>query len=106
MESASSRPPRRFGVFGGTFDPPHIGHVAVARQLAETGDLDEVVWCQEEPQNMGARNYLHPHFTRMFADGPPLRWECRPESASPATGSPKAHRIEQADLLARVFESA
>jgi nicotinate-nucleotide adenylyltransferase len=31
-------------VFGGTFDPPHIGHVAVARQLAETGDLDEVVW--------------------------------------------------------------
>ena len=74
--------------------------------LSTFGALDEVVWCQEEPQNMGARNYLHPYFTRMFAAGPRLRWVCRPESASPATGSPKAHRIEQADLLARVFESA
>jgi len=36
--------PRRLGVFGGTFDPPHIGHVAVARQLLETGDLDDIVW--------------------------------------------------------------
>ncbi len=36
--------PRRLGVFGGTFDPPHIGHLAVARQLVETDDLDEVVW--------------------------------------------------------------
>lgn len=45
---AESRPqedrPVRLGVFGGTFDPPHIGHVSVARELQESGALDEVLW--------------------------------------------------------------
>ena len=34
----------RLGVFGGTFDPPHIGHVSVARGLQESGALDEILW--------------------------------------------------------------
>jgi nicotinate-nucleotide adenylyltransferase len=36
--------PSLLGVFGGTFDPPHIGHVSVVRELQESGTLDEVVW--------------------------------------------------------------
>ena len=44
MEPGSGARPRRLGVFGGTFDPPHIGHLAIARQLVETDDLDKVVW--------------------------------------------------------------
>ena len=36
--------PVRLGVFGGTFDPPHMGHVSVARELHESGALDQVVW--------------------------------------------------------------
>ena len=35
---------RRIGVFGGTFDPPHIGHVAVARDVADRLGLDRVLW--------------------------------------------------------------
>ncbi len=56
MEPASAPTgPRRFGVFGGTFDPPHIGHVSVARELMETGDLDEVVWmpARQSPHKPG-----------------------------------------------------
>lgn len=34
---------RRIGVFGGTFDPPHLGHVSVARSVLEALSLDEVV---------------------------------------------------------------
>lgn len=34
----------RLGVFGGTFDPPHEGHVAAARNVADTLDLDVVLW--------------------------------------------------------------
>jgi nicotinate-nucleotide adenylyltransferase len=34
----------RLGVFGGTFDPPHVGHVSLARELQESRVLDEVVW--------------------------------------------------------------
>ncbi|MDA0328548.1 MAG: nicotinate-nucleotide adenylyltransferase [Gemmatimonadetes bacterium] len=35
---------RRVGIFGGTFDPPHLGHVAVARDVADALALDQVVW--------------------------------------------------------------
>lgn len=35
---------RRVGVFGGAFDPPHVGHVSVAREVADALGLDEVLW--------------------------------------------------------------
>lgn len=34
----------RIGLFGGTFDPPHSGHVAVATDVADHLDLDRVLW--------------------------------------------------------------
>ena len=34
--------PRRIGVFGGSFDPVHIGHLILAEQCREAGRLDEV----------------------------------------------------------------
>ncbi|TNF29994.1 MAG: 2-oxoglutarate dehydrogenase E1 component [Deltaproteobacteria bacterium] len=78
----------------------------IREALAALPRVDEVVWCQEEPENMGARTYLHPLFTRMFDGGPAVRWVAREASASPATGSPKAHRIEQEDLLDRTFDTS
>jgi nicotinate-nucleotide adenylyltransferase len=48
MAESSAEPrddhPVRLGVFGGTFDPPHIGHVSVARELQKSEVLDEVLW--------------------------------------------------------------
>lgn len=35
---------RRLGVFGGTFDPPHLGHLAAAQDVLEALALDEVVF--------------------------------------------------------------
>ena len=35
---------RRVGVFGGSFDPPHIGHLTVAGDVADALGLDEVWW--------------------------------------------------------------
>ena len=35
---------RRVGVFGGTFDPPHLGHSIVAAEVAEAVGLDRVLW--------------------------------------------------------------
>ncbi|MBL8783761.1 MAG: 2-oxoglutarate dehydrogenase E1 component [Deltaproteobacteria bacterium] len=78
----------------------------LGQALGELGQLREVIWCQEEPSNMGAYAFLHPIFHRLFreSDRPlTLRWVARAESASPATGSPKAHQIEQDDLLTRAF---
>jgi nicotinate-nucleotide adenylyltransferase len=36
--------PVRLGVFGGTFDPPHVGHVTLTRDLRESGAVDEILW--------------------------------------------------------------
>ena len=41
---ASTEPLLRIGLFGGTFDPPHRGHIAVAADVADALDLDQVLW--------------------------------------------------------------
>ena len=35
---------RRVGIFGGTFDPPHVGHVAVAAEVVDAANLDRLLW--------------------------------------------------------------
>jgi 2-oxoglutarate dehydrogenase E1 component len=61
----------------------------------------EVVWLQEEPENMGAWNFVHGRLHKLLRDSHSLRHVSRAESASPATGSAALHRLEQDDLLAR-----
>ena len=41
---AAPRAPERLGVFGGTFDPPHIGHLAAAEAARFALDLDRVLF--------------------------------------------------------------
>jgi 2-oxoglutarate dehydrogenase E1 component len=64
----------------------------------------DVVWLQEEPENMGAWSFVHGRLHRLLRDDHRLRHVSRPESASPATGSHTVHQREQADLLTRAFE--
>jgi 2-oxoglutarate dehydrogenase E1 component len=62
----------------------------------------EIVWVQEEPANMGALWYVVPRLRRL-ARPKPVRSVKRSASASPATGSAKAHELEQKTLLALAF---
>ncbi len=62
----------------------------------------EFVWVQEEPANMGALSYVVPRLAGL-ARGRPVRSVKRSASASPATGSAKAHELEQKTLLTLAF---
>ncbi|HEX8112281.1 MAG TPA: 2-oxoglutarate dehydrogenase E1 component [Kofleriaceae bacterium] len=66
--------------------------------------LAELFWVQDEPANMGAATFVAPRIQALIA-GRGVRYEMisRAESASPATGSHKAHVIEQQEILGKAF---
>jgi 2-oxoglutarate dehydrogenase E1 component len=67
------------------------------------GQATEVVWLQEEPENMGAWSFVHGRLHACLPDRLRLRHVSRTESASPAIGSAALHQLEQADLLRRAI---
>ncbi len=72
---------------------------AIHDALARFGNA-EVWWVQEEPRNMGAWRYLQTRFHGLFS-----RVVSRPESASPATGSPGSHKREQRRVVEEALAS-
>jgi 2-oxoglutarate dehydrogenase E1 component len=79
----------------------------ISAALAEHPHAREIVWVQEEPANMGALFYILPRLERLAqAKGLQVRSVKRSASASPATGSTKAHELEQKTLLALAFTTA
>jgi len=62
-------------------------------------DVREVVWVQEEPENMGALFFVMPRLRRLVRDGRQVLSIKRSAAASPATGSAKAHALEQHTLV-------
>ena len=79
----------------------------IAASLAEHPNAREIVWVQEEPANMGALFYVLPRLERLAqASGLRVRSVKRSASASPATGSAKAHELEQKTLLSLAFTTS
>jgi len=71
-------------------------------ELARHPEVREIIWVQEEPANMGALFYVQPWLERV-AHNIPIRTIKRSASASPATGSAKAHEMEQKTLITLAF---
>ncbi|HEY5302828.1 MAG TPA: multifunctional oxoglutarate decarboxylase/oxoglutarate dehydrogenase thiamine pyrophosphate-binding subunit/dihydrolipoyllysine-residue succinyltransferase subunit [Acidimicrobiales bacterium] len=71
--------------------------------LATYPNANEVVWLQEEPENMGSWPFVHLQMHKALRDKT-VRHVARAESASPATGSHLVHDAEQADLLVRALQ--
>jgi 2-oxoglutarate dehydrogenase E1 component len=66
-------------------------------------DAKQVWWVQEEPENMGAWNYVHNRLHRVLRDRAKLKHVARAPSASPASGSSKVHDAEQREVLEAAF---
>jgi multifunctional 2-oxoglutarate metabolism enzyme len=75
----------------------------IAGIVASYANAEEVMWLQEEPENMGAWRFVQPHLLEMFGDDLRILQSSRHPSASPATGSHLVHDQEQEQLLARAF---
>jgi 2-oxoglutarate dehydrogenase E1 component len=77
-------------------------HKALAAELARFPGA-EIVWCQEEPKNMGAWTHVMPEIESVMeglgAKQARLRYAGRPAAASPATGLFKRHLKEQSKLV-------
>ena len=72
---------------------------AVEHELRRYPNASEIVWLQEEPENMGAWNGIKGRLYESHGDTHRIRRVSRPESGSPAGGSPTVHAQEQQDLL-------
>lgn len=76
---------------------------AVAQVLERYSNAREIVWLQEEPENMGAWNSVKGRLYESHGHSHDIRRVSRFESGSPATGSAAIHRQEQEELLLRAF---
>jgi 2-oxoglutarate dehydrogenase E1 component len=72
--------------------------------IARYEHIDEVVWLQEEPENMGAWSFVHGRMHKLLREDFQLRHVARVPSGSPAAGSSHLHELETADLMQRVFQ--
>ena len=78
-------------------------HEEIDATLARYPGVQEVVWLQEEPENMGPWPFVH-HQVHQQLREVAVSHVARAESASPATGSGLVHAAEQRDLLDRVLQ--
>lgn len=85
------------------FYPLEPSKVVEALSVYDAGT--PVFWYQDEPSNMGAWQFVKYHWGDDIMARHPFSRIARAESASPSTGSARAHKLEEQDLLAAAFAS-
>ena len=77
----------------------------IRETLAKYPNAKQLVWAQEEPQNMGGWTFLHERLENLLPSCERPVYVGRSASASPATGSYSIHQKEQAALLAEALKT-
>jgi 2-oxoglutarate dehydrogenase E1 component len=78
-------------------------HAALVELFDRYPSLQDVVWLQEEPENMGAWEFMRPLLESLLGGRFPLRYIGRPRSASPSEGSAAWHHLNQKTLVEQAF---
>ena len=66
--------------------------------------LREICWVQEEPENMGAWEFVRPLLEELIDGRLPLRYIGRVRNSSPSEGSATWHNVNQRAIVAQTFE--
>jgi 2-oxoglutarate dehydrogenase E1 component len=78
--------------------------VALREVLDGYPSVRDIVWLQEEPENMGAWEFMRPQLEELIAERCPLRYVGRARSASPSEGSLAWHQLNQRAIIERAFD--
>jgi len=76
---------------------------SLASVLEKYPNIEQVVWIQEEPQNMGAWNFLRTTLRELISGRYPLQYLGRPASSSPAEGSTTLYQQNQKALVEKAY---
>lgn len=71
----------------------------VQKILSKYSNAKDIVWCQEEPENMGSWFFIQPRFMEILTEKHEFSYIGRKASASPATGYASHHKQEQAEII-------
>ncbi|WP_455203240.1 2-oxoglutarate dehydrogenase E1 component [Kaarinaea lacus] len=77
----------------------------LSQQLRNYSNAKSVVWCQEEPLNQGAWQYMQPLLSTLLKSKQLLQVVARPASASPAVGYYQKHIEQLQELLEQAFST-
>jgi 2-oxoglutarate dehydrogenase E1 component len=77
---------------------------ALREVLSGYSSVRDVVWLQEEPENMGAWEFMRPLLEELIGDRGPLRYIGRARSSSPSEGSAAWHQLNQKALVEQAFD--
>ena len=75
----------------------------VAKVVAAHPNARRICWLQEEPENMGAWNFVKGRLYERHGNTHTIQRFSRPESGSPSTGSARIHAQEQDQLLSSLL---
>jgi len=75
----------------------------ITQAIESYKNLEKVVWCQEEPKNMGGWSFVSPRLQSLLSEGLELIYAGRQSSASPAAGQKKIHEEEQKRLIEKAI---
>ncbi|CAG8496484.1 15859_t:CDS:10 [Acaulospora morrowiae] len=75
----------------------------IESELIKYDNVEEFIWCQEEPQNNGAYTFMESRLNQLLPNKQKLRYVGRLPSAAPAVGISKRHRMESEKILSDAF---
>ena len=79
---------------------------SIRETLARYSNATELVWAQEEPQNMGGWTFVQDWLENLLPSCERPRYVGRSASASPATGSYSIHQKEQAEIVGEALKES
>ena len=78
---------------------------AIREVMERYPNVREVCWVQEEPENMGAWEFVRPELEIVLDGRRPLRYIGRSRNSSPSEGSSSWHAANQRAIVDQVFEA-